>query len=143
MKIYKSTVFPLIVILSLISAVFLVDYVPILQYADELVTILLLPYMVLGTIKRCAYIDKCIRNIIFLFVLIGLIGIASKVLNKVQPDKFAVCLDILTLSKIIVCPIGMYFLLNEHNSEEIIRILTPMAKFFLWSGLACALVSQF
>ena len=53
MKIYKSTVFPLIVILSLISAVFLVDYVPILQYADELVTILLLPYMVLGTIKRC------------------------------------------------------------------------------------------
>ena len=143
MKIYKSTVFPLIVILSLISAVFLVDYVPILQYADELVTILLLPYMVLGTIKRCAYIDKCIRNIIFLFVLIGLIGIASTVLNKVQPDKFAVCLDILTLSKIIVCPIGMYFLLNEHNSEEIIRILTPMAKFFLWSGLACALVSQF
>lgn len=143
MKIYKSTVFPLIVILSLISAVFLVDYVPILQYADELVTILLLPYMVLGTIKRYVYIDKCIRNIIFLFVLIGLIGIASTVLNKVQPDKFAVCLDILTLSKIIVCPIGMYFLLDEHNSEEIIRILTPMAKFFLWSGLACALVSQF
>lgn len=143
MKIYKSTVFPLIVILSLISAVFLVDYVPILQYADELVTILLLPYMVLGTIKRCTYIDKCIRNIIYLFVLIGLIGIASTVLNKVQPDKFAVCLDMLTLSKIIICPIGMYFLLNEHNSEEIIRILTPMAKFFLWSGLACAVVSQF
>ena len=130
-------------ILSLISAVFLVDYVPILQYADELVTILLLPYMVLGTIKRCTYIDKCIRNIICLFVLIGLIGIASTVLNKVQPDKFAVCLDMLTLSKIIICPIGMYFLLNEHNSEEIIRILTPMAKFFLWSGLACAVVSQF
>lgn len=93
---------------------FLVDYVPILQYADELVTILLLPYMVLGTIKRCTYIDKCIRNIIYLFVLIGLIGIASTVLNKVQPDKFAVCLDMLTLSKI-----GVIYFYNKCDAHII------------------------
>ena len=143
MKIYKSTVFPLLILLSLISAVFFVDYVPNLQYVDEIVTILLLPYMVVGTIKRCTDIDKYIRNTFYLFMLIGLIGIASTVLNKVQPDKFAVCLDMLTLSKIVVCPLGIYFLLDKHNSDEIIRILTPMAKFFLWSGLVCAVVSQF
>lgn len=143
MKIYKSTIFPLLIILSLISAIFFAKYVPILQYADEIVTILLLSCIIMKFLKRNAFINKYIRNIICLFVIITLIGIISTVINKVQPNKFAVYLDMLTMSKIVICPLGMYFLLNEYNSDEIIKILTPVAKFFLCSGLICAIVSQF
>jgi hypothetical protein len=113
------------------------------SYFDEIIAIVCLLYCVTQVVKGYK-IEKNDRQIIFLLLLIGCVGILGNILYDIQNSMEAIVLDILATYKNLI--IYFAFKWRYKNSAKNIDTLHFVAKIFRIYVIVCvffALINQF
>ena len=143
MKIRKKAVFPLFIILYLLISEIFMSQINFLQYTDEICAIIFAVYIFIGTLTRSFYWSKEKKKIVFSCIIILFIGLVSNLYSGVQKNKIAIILDIVSNFKLIICSLGISFMVNKDTAKYVLYKLKKPAKVFLLIGFMCGIISIF
>ena len=138
LKIYKSSIFPILIILLLICSLIFNN----LNYTDEIITIILFFILLLKSIFNKLKINREMKIIIVLSIIICLIGIFSTILNSMG-SLFYILLDFLSFFKLFICVLAFSQIINEKNAINIVDFLANPVKLLLILGVFFMPISQF
>lgn len=143
MKIYKQTLFPILVILYLFASEILSQYIGFFRYSDEIITVISVIYIVYLIIKKKFYLSKELKNIFFLCISLFIIGVISNFANEIQTNLYVISLDIISFMKLFICSFAFYNLLNKDKAIAIATFFEKLAKIFLILGFIFLIITQF
>lgn len=97
-------------------------YIPLVNYFDETIAIILAIYIIYKTLKRP--VKKTSLDITVLLIFTILIGLLGNIVFNIQQSKLAIAKDILAMSKFFVTYNACaYFLPNKISNKDSIIIL--------------------
>ena len=143
MKKNIKKIFITFIIIYLLISELLLNKINFLKYTDEIITIIFGIYIFSKLITSKIIVKKELKNIFYSYITIIIIGILGNLLFKVQPNKLAITLDILSFSKIFICSIGLTIILGKDETQSIINKFYIPSKLFLILATIFGIISLF
>ncbi|WPC17398.1 hypothetical protein N6G94_09520 [Pediococcus inopinatus] len=116
-------------------------FLPILSYADEIITLICLVLLVIKLPQ--ARIHKNYFKILIWFFGVLLIGLFSTLTYLVQPNSVAILKDILAISKFFIVYIYSAAFISERSSFKIVKHINMFSKLYIPILLVFGILNQF
>lgn len=142
LKINTKSFFVAFSIITLVLSSILSMYLPFFKYTDELlfvISVCLVPQL----IKKHNQANFTDVRIVILITIIGLLGIIGNILNQVQSSKFAIAINIIAFTKIMLVFIIFRHILTEEAAYKVAKSLSLISKIFIISATLFGILSLF
>ena len=143
MKIYKKTLFIIIIVMVLFVELIFSGTVPFLKYADEVTAIISIISLAVWSLCHKGKIEKEYRKILLVISIVVAFGFVGNILNSVTRSYFSAAVDCLGTIKVFVSVIFVYTYLNGAEAKQTVALLYKPAKIFLWMAVFFGVVSIF
>ena len=143
MKIYKKTLFIIIIVMVLFVELIFSGTVPFLKYADEVTAMISIMSLAVWSLSHNGKIEKEYRKILLVLCIVVAFGFAGNIINGVTRSYFAAVVDCLGTIKVFVSVIFVYTYLNGVEAKQTVSLLYKPAKIFLWVAVLFGIVSIF
>ena len=135
--------FIIFIITYLLISELLLNKINFFKYTDEIMTIIFGIYIFFKLVTSKIIVKKEFKNIFYSYIIIIIIGILGNLIFKVQLNKLAIALDILSFSKIFICSIGLSIIIGKEDTNNIINKFYLPSKIFLVIATICGIISLF
>lgn len=143
MKIYKKTLFVIIIVMVLFVELIFYGMVPFLKYADEVTAIISIMSLAVWILSYKGKVEKEYKKILLVICIVAAFGFAGNIINSVARSYFAAAVDCLGMVKVFVCVIFVYTYLSENEAKQVVALLYKPAKLFLWVAVIFGVASIF
>lgn len=143
MKIYKKTLFVIIIVMVLFVELIFSRMVPFLKYADEVTAIISIMSLAVWILSYKGKVEKEYKKILLVICIVAAFGFAGNIINSVARSYFAAAVDCLGMVKVFVCVIFVYTYLSENEAKQVVALLYKPAKLFLWVAVIFGVASIF
>lgn len=143
MKIYKKTLFVIIIVMVLFVELIFYGMVPFLKYADEVTAIISIMSLAVWILSYKGKVEKEYKKILLVICIVAAFGFAGNIINSVARSYFAAAVDCLGMVKVFVCVIFVYTYLSVNEAKQVVALLYKPAKLFLWVAVIFGVASIF
>lgn len=131
-------------IILLVSECALLNAIPAIRYADEIITIIAFIYLLLRKISlRGQSTNAEISSIFNILTIACILGFAGNVINKVTNSYLGIAVDFLGVIKIFVAFAFAYYYLPSGSARLAAVFLGRLSKLLIWLATIFGIISIF